>query len=143
MAPGGIAVAACLAYTVAPFAFKREKARSLRVYRLVTAVVAILCTIGASAIVADTWGEYEGLLAAMRGGATRIVEGDVERFVPGDPGGHKSERFEVNGVPFHYSSSDPTSAFHWTTGRGGPIRSGLHVRILEAKGAIVRLEVAQ
>jgi hypothetical protein len=79
------------------------------------------------------------LADAERSGAATSVEGVVINFVPGEP--HKRERFCVEDSCFEYSEYIPTGGFNQTSANGGPIRPGLHVRLLHVGGAIVRLEV--
>ncbi len=79
----------------------------------------------------------------LQGGAARVVEGTVQDFVPMPSGGHASERFTVNGVPFSYSDFDLSHCgFRNAASHGGPIRSGLAVRITYVGSSILRLEVA-
>ena len=55
--------------------------------------------------------------------------------------GHANERFTVQGVSFSYSDYTMTSAFKNTSSHGGPIRSGLYVRVHYRGDSIVMLEV--
>ncbi len=72
------------------------------------------------------------LIASLTNGAGRIVEGPVESFLPrardakrGDP----PESFMVGGEHFAYAHNVITGGFSKEALRGGPIRSGLPVRI--------------
>lgn len=72
-----------------------------------------------------------------------IVEGPVQHFVPMPYGGHASETFSVNGVPFRYSDFMVTDGFNNTSSHGGPINGDSYVRICydPSDGVILRLEI--
>ena len=86
-------------------------------------------------------------LRAFQAGEYSVVEGRVENFDPMPIEGHKPECFSVNGTRFCYSDYIVTPGFRNTTSHGGPIRSGLLVRIAYIKvrshNTILRLEVAK
>jgi len=83
--------------------------------------------------------------AAARDNSTAAVEGIVEDFHPGPDVGHDDERFRVGNVHFAYSDYMITGGFNQTQSHGGPMRSGLNVRIRYVgtadKATIVRLEI--
>jgi hypothetical protein len=85
--------------------------------------------------------------AALQQGRYRVVEGKVENFVPMPEAGHAEESFSVRGVKFRYSDYSPTGAFTQTAVHGGPLRSGLRVRLGYLPGPyenlILRVEVAR
>lgn len=61
----------------------------------------------------------------------KTIEGEIENFDPMPYGGHKQERFTLNGIEFDYSDfSASYYGFHNTASHGGPIkRNGQEVRI--------------
>jgi hypothetical protein len=70
------------------------------------------------------------------------VEGIVDEFVSEPYSGHShGEQFKVAGHLFRYSYYDGTPFFHTTATHGGPLRSGLKVRIVAVGHRIARLEV--
>ena len=80
----------------------------------------------------------------LAAGTYAVVEGKVENFKPMPKTGHSQESFTVNGVRFLYSDYDVSQGgFNNTASHGGPIRSGLPVRIAYQNGRILRLEVGE
>ena len=84
---------------------------------------------------------------ASRSAKCTIVEGTVTDFEPMPFGGHKSERFTVNGVPFAFSDFVDTGGFNQTRSHGGPIQPGSQLRICylpkgRDNNLIIRLEIA-
>ena len=60
----------------------------------------------------------------------KVVEGIVKDFHPMSEGGHDSERFTVNGVPFSYSDYDLTDyGYNNSASKGGAIADDIYVRI--------------
>ena len=57
--------------------------------------------------------------------------------------GHSTESFTVAGHKFEFSDYQMTSGFNNTNSHGGPIKSGIYVRINALGNRIARLEVAQ
>lgn len=98
---------------------------------LIAGVVALV-------IIAVSFTEHRHLREARRRGDGAISEGVVSDFVPEQPNGHPRESFAVGSRRFSYSSSDITSGFHWTAGRGGPIKEGMRVRIADIDGSIIQ-----
>jgi hypothetical protein len=86
---------------------------------------------------------YEATAAASRDHRYRVVEGRVTDFVAMPYTGHALESFVAGGRKFSYSDYILTGCFNKTSSHGGPIRSGLSVRISYTGNCIVRLEVAQ
>jgi hypothetical protein len=84
-----------------------------------------------------------GLASALRQGRCNVVEGLVTQFDPMPYQGHKLESFVVAGQRFEYSDYVLSSGFHQTASHGGPIRSGLRVRIHHVGNDIARLEIAR
>ena len=78
---------------------------------------------------------------AYSSGKYSVVEGPVESFHPMPFGGHQNEWFRVHETSFSYSSYDETPCFHSAASHGGPIRSGLNVRIYFIDGCILRVDV--
>lgn len=86
-------------------------------------------------------------LEAFQAGQYREVEGPVEDFDPMPFEGHKPECFSVKGIRFCYSDYVIAPGFRNTASHGGPIRSGLLVRVdyinTGSHNTILRLEVAK
>lgn len=91
---------------------------------------------------AQTYSTHRRLVTTLAEGRADVVEGEVTDFVPMPAGGHGVERFCVEQRCFSYSDYHITGAFNQTASHGGPIRSGLHVRVTYVGDDIVRLEVA-
>jgi len=70
-----------------------------------------------------------------------VVEGAVEDFQPMPYGGHQDECFSVQRVRFCYSDYGSTPGFNNTSSHGGPIRSGLPVRVSYVGNSILKLEI--
>lgn len=81
--------------------------------------------------------------STLTSGGAKVVEGVVENFHPMPAGGHDTERFTVEGVPFAYSDFILVPGFHNTSSHGGPVRAGLRVRIHYAgeRHNILKLEI--
>lgn len=86
---------------------------------------------------------YDAAATASREHRYRIAEGTVTDFVPMPYTGHSLESFVVGVRKFSYSDYILTGRFNTTASHGGPIRSGLAVRISYVGNCIVRVEVAQ
>jgi hypothetical protein len=90
---------------------------------------------------------YRQILAQNR---AKVTEGVIENFHPMPRQGHDTERFTVNGILFEYSDYFSTPAFNNTSSHGGPLKSGLYVRIYYTESrefagdnAILRIEIKQ
>ena len=60
----------------------------------------------------------------------RLVQGVVRDFDPMPAGGHKTEDFTVQGVPFSIANSNSTTyGYNQAASEGGVLRAGLPVRI--------------
>jgi hypothetical protein len=94
-------------------------------------------------VLATTLREYLVLHEAYRNGHYSVVEGEVENFHPMPYAGHQDECFSVKGTSFCYSDFEPTAGFNNTASHGGPIRSGLPVRVAYVDGHILRIEVEE
>jgi hypothetical protein len=114
--------------------------RARRIFSWVFLCAALL---GASATFRATTGSYDAAAAASRDHRYSVVEGRVTDFVPMPYTGHARESFVVGGRTFTYSDYILTGCFNNAASHGGPIRSGLSVRIAYVGNCIVRLEVAQ
>lgn len=139
--PAGLAIAAGLLRVLSTRVSPEER-RRLRVYDLLTGGACVFLSVGTMATVLATWHEYADFRTRLQGGSVRLLTGTVNQFIPEGPGGHPRETFRINGIPFSYSSYEVTSAFHRTARCGGPMREGLHVRMADVDGAILRLDVA-
>jgi hypothetical protein len=78
---------------------------------------------------------------AFRTGQYSIVEGIVTDFHPMPYEGHDDECFTVEAQRFCYSDYVITSGFHNAASHGGPIRSGIHVRVGYLGPTILRLQI--
>ena len=77
-------------------------------------------------------------------GQFETFEGTIEDFHPALKGGNTNESFAVSGHHFSYSDYDgleATPCFNQTALNGGPIRSGMVVRLKASEGCILRIEV--
>jgi hypothetical protein len=86
---------------------------------------------------------YEAAAAASRDHRYSVVEGPVTDFVPMPYSGHAHESFVVVGKKFSYSDYILTGCFNNAASHGGPIRSGIFVRVSYTGNCIVRLEVGK
>jgi len=86
-------------------------------------------------------------LNAFISGQYSTVEGPVEQFDPMPFEGRRLECFSVQETRFCYSDYVVTPGFRNTASHGGPIRSGLIVRIaykrIGSNNVILRLQVAK
>jgi hypothetical protein len=85
-----------------------------------------------------------GVLQALSGyqkGDYLVVEGQVTDFHPMPYEGHQMECFTVQEQHFCYSDYVMDPGFRHTASHGGPIRSGLQVRIAYTGGTILRLDI--
>ncbi|SRR6266566_1061850 len=115
--------------------------RSVRSIGFVFAGLAMLWVIGSAAMMVSFYSEAK---AAAHSPDTPVVEGIVENFKPAPYEGHQDESFDVRGVSFSYSDYVITGGFRQTVSHGGPIRSGVPVRIHynpNEHNLIVKLEV--
>ena len=89
--------------------------------------------------------DYDRLLALHSSGKESVVTGIVTNFSPFGPRPHgrPKETFEVEGVPFAYPPDNSTTmlGFSKLSGRGGPLRDNLSVRVSYIEDRIVRLEI--
>lgn len=95
-----------------------------------------LFTAGLSEVRGDSWA-----LNAFKNGYYQLVEGNVTDFHPMPYEGHQEECFSVQDKRFCYSDYVIAPGFRNTASHGGPIRSGLPVRIAYSGGAILRLQI--
>jgi hypothetical protein len=87
--------------------------------------------------------DYSLLHRAYQNGDVSVVEGEVENFRPMPYQGHPEECFSVKDATFCYSDYKPTAGFNNSASHGGPIRSGLPVRITYVGNHILRIEVRE
>ena len=78
---------------------------------------------------------------AFQAGQYSLVEGTVRDFHPMPYEGHEEECFTVETNRFCYSDYEVTPGFHNTASHGGPMRSGIHVRIAHLGPTILRLQI--
>jgi hypothetical protein len=86
--------------------------------------------------------DWEAFTSYQRGDY-RTVEGIVSDFHPMPYEGHQDECFSVEDQRFCYSDYEIAPGFHNAASHGGPIRSGLPVRIAYREGQILRLDIAK
>jgi len=86
-------------------------------------------------------------LLAYQNGSYQVIEGAVTDFDPMPYEGHKPECFSVQDKRFCYSDYAIDPGFRNTASHGGPIRSGLQVRIaykpVTRRNLILRIEIAK
>ena len=75
-------------------------------------------------------------------GRFEVVEGVVTDFQP-ETEQNIEETFTVNGHHYRYMSRMSGIGFNRSNLIGGPIRNGLHVRIRDMDGRILKLEIAR
>jgi len=95
-----------------------------------------LCTAGMGVLHEDSQA-----LSAYQKGDYLVVEGQVTDFHPMPYEGHQMECFTVQEQRFCYSDFVIAPGFRNTASHGGPIRSGLQVRIAYTGGTILRLDI--
>jgi hypothetical protein len=95
------------------------------------------------AVLAATLSDYIALRQAVASGQVTITEGVVTDFRPLPYSGHANESFVVGGKRFSYSDYSATAGFNNTRSHGGPIESGIYVRITHRGNTILRLEIAR
>jgi hypothetical protein len=93
-----------------------------------------------------TYSERRELLTAYSSGQYSMAEGVIEDFRPMPYEGHQDECFRVEEQRFSYSDYEPQAGFNQSASHGGPIRSGLPVRIAyiedeNFRARILRLEI--
>jgi hypothetical protein len=67
---------------------------------------------------------YNEAQTALKEKRSSVIEGIVDNFHTG-----KGESFSVNSIPFRYAAARITPGFNTVRADGGPIRSGIYVRI--------------
>ena len=93
------------------------------------------------------WAEWQvarrSHLSNLAAGRYETVEGTIEDFHPMPKDGSSNESFTISGHHFFYSDYselEPTPCFNQTALNGGPIRSGMLVRVKAIDGCILRIE---
>lgn len=84
--------------------------------------------------------EYYQAKYALKTGDYQVAEGIVETFVPMPPGGHATESFEINKIPFRYRSGSGSVFFNSEWNRGY-VHDGVQVRISYKDEHILRVEI--
>jgi hypothetical protein len=126
--------------------------RLLSALGVASILLVLLASVGASLVI--VWTVASTAVSADEArraiDASPVVEGIVENFHPMPSGGHDTERFDVAGVHFEYSHWMTTQGFSQDITVGGPMRSGLHVRIHYVRfgtppyeNVIVRIELRE
>ena len=121
--------------------YKLKRRRSERIFGCFMIVAGIL-------FVGVKWTEWQvarrSQLHKLAIGQFETFEGTIEDFHPALKGGNTNESFAVSGHHFSYSDYDgleATPCFNQTALNGGPIRSGMVVRLKASEGCILRIEV--
>lgn len=142
--------ATAMIVTLAGFLFLslliNKRVRSSKIGVVCIAFVGIaLVVLGSTA--ARLRSQTNDALKAFQSGQYSVVEGPVTNFDPMPFEGHKLECFSVREERFCYSDYVVTPGFRNTASHGGPIRSGLLVRVGYRKtgirNTILLLEVAK
>lgn len=100
------------------------------------------CVIGVMWVAAIGWSTLirnRQALRAFQNGEYRTIEGVVSDFRQG----RQKECFSVQDQRFCYSDYEIAPGFHTAASHGGPIRTGLQVRIAYREGRILRLDIRQ
>lgn len=79
---------------------------------------------------------------ALRGGRIQMLEGTISQFVP-PPFTGAYETFVIDNRRFYYSDDLITGCFNHMSTHGGPLHSGVQVRLWAINNCIVKLEVAE
>lgn len=106
-------------------------------FSLIPCGVGAIWLYSAASLIVANWEAFK----AYKQGDYRTIEGIVSDFDPMPYQGHQDECFSVKDQRFCYSDYDPAPGFHNTASHGGPIRSGITVRIAYRNGRILRLDV--
>jgi hypothetical protein len=81
-------------------------------------------------VIPDLIGEYTQTREVYAHKRYRLVQGVVRDFDPMPVGGHKTEDFTVQGIPFSIANINSTSyGYNQAASEGGVLRAGLPVRI--------------
>jgi len=115
--------------------------RNRQIYQVTGIIVASLATIVFLISLVVFIPNFVRLRSAYVTGRTSVVEGVVENFRPAPALGPARESFSVRGVSFSYNALDDTPCFHNAPLHGGPVRSGMAVRIHYYDGCIQRVDV--
>lgn len=91
------------------------------------------------------YAQYDTMKQALHMGKVSVVEGNVIDFIPMPILGHKKEHFCVSGSQacFSYSDYEVTPGFNITNAHGGPIQTGLPVKVTYRDNVILKLEVGK
>jgi hypothetical protein len=81
------------------------------------------------------------LIEDLSANRARIVEGYVQEYRRQAWSGKPMESFRVGTELFKFDGFGRSPAYHRRAQQGGQLRDGLHVRVWEIEGEIVRLEV--
>lgn len=138
----GLAALAMLALGASGFlALRRRGARGATGVLAIAAGVAVFFAVRTL----DHQHEHEACVEAARQGDGRVLEGPIERFQPVRSMWQRpwDESFTVAGVTLRYALFTGSCGFHQTVAEGGPLREGMHVRLLEWRGRILKLDLAE
>ncbi|MFZ0735004.1 MAG: hypothetical protein WAM79_21990 [Candidatus Sulfotelmatobacter sp.] len=115
--------------------------RGKQIYQVTGLIVASLASVFLLVALVVFIPSFVKVRSAYLSGRSSVVEGVVENFRPAPALGPARESFSVSGVIFSYNALDDTSCFHNAPLHGGPIRSGMDVRIHYDDGCIQRVDV--
>ena len=85
---------------------------------------------------------YNRARDAWKGRRAQMLEGTISQFVP-PPFTGAYETFVIDNRRFYYSDDLITGCFNHMSTRGGPLHSGVQVRLWAIGNCIVKLEVAE
>ena len=118
--------------------------QSGRISPKVAIIVGIVVSVGSFLF---QFSNRQAYVTILRNGQASVVEGEIESFHPMPKEGHDQETFIVDGILFAYSDFSVTPAFNNTSSHGGPLKSGMFVKIYYTKSrefsgeyAILRIE---
>ena len=113
---------------------------------VLAAVIAFLSLAASASSAVFLYSQERYYRTIFESGKALVVEGFVENYKPmsADRGSSNGvfESFTVDGIPFQYSDYIIKPGFRNSALLGGPIRTGLKVRIYYYESVILRLEIA-
>jgi hypothetical protein len=111
-----------------------------RVLGLVVGIFGALFAVGATILFVP---DYLALRKAVSSGDFSVAEGTVDNYRLTRSGRKGTESYTVAGHHFFYSGTTLGHGFRQTAADGGPIRSGMPVRIGYRGDVILRLEIGE
>ncbi len=138
-----------LVFLIGYWAFRQHSSGASSRYFRASLVGVFLMVLGAGGVLVIVGGSVLPDLAmrlAVTRGRYQVFEGLVTNFAAGDRGDHVTETWilETPAGPrtYAYSPSVLGPGYDLTAGHGGAVRDGVHARVADVNGRIVRLELA-